>query len=102
MRAHPNHGLKESRRPRIALRSADTAAWNTAAGVRVATPWSYMARTAASATGSRIGNGVWRWSFHPSGGRPRSGRVVGDRLWAVAEACRAIEIWRAMITARAA
>jgi hypothetical protein len=40
-----------------------------------------------------VGNGAWRWSFHPSGGRPRSGRVVGDRLWAAAEACRAIEIW---------
>ena len=36
----------------------------------------------------------WRWSFQPPAGRRHSGRVAGERLWAAAVACRAIEVWR--------
>jgi hypothetical protein len=43
-----------------------------------------------------IGTGVWRWSFRTPAGRLRSGRVIGERLWAAAVACRAIEVWQQM------
>jgi hypothetical protein len=41
-----------------------------------------------------LGAGVWRWSFTTPTGALRSGRVIGERLWAAAVACRAIEIWQ--------
>jgi hypothetical protein len=41
-----------------------------------------------------LATGVWRWSFRTTGGSVRSGRVIGERIWAAAVACRAIEIWR--------
>jgi hypothetical protein len=41
-----------------------------------------------------LGNGVWRWSFTTPTGNLRTGRVIGEKLWAAAVACRAIEIWR--------
>ncbi|MEN3383540.1 MAG: hypothetical protein V7608_3584 [Hyphomicrobiales bacterium] len=43
-----------------------------------------------------LGTGVWRWSFRTPAGRLRSGRVIGERLWAAAVACRAIEVWQQM------
>ena len=42
-----------------------------------------------------IATGVWRWSFHTGTGR-RTGRVVGERIWAAAVASRAIEVWNQM------
>ncbi|MEN3385701.1 MAG: hypothetical protein V7608_5745 [Hyphomicrobiales bacterium] len=41
-----------------------------------------------------LGAGVWRWSFTTPTGTLRSGRVIGERLWAAAVACRAIEVWQ--------
>jgi hypothetical protein len=43
-----------------------------------------------------LGTGVWRWSFTTPTGTLRTGRVIGERLWAAAVACRAIEVWRQM------
>jgi len=40
-----------------------------------------------------VGEGEWRWSFHPPGEKPRSGRVVGEPEQAMAVARRAIEVW---------
>ena len=42
-----------------------------------------------------IATGVWRWSFNTQTGR-RTGRVVGERIWAAAVACRSIELWKQM------
>jgi hypothetical protein len=41
-----------------------------------------------------LATGVWRWSFTTPTGKLRTGRVIGERLWAAAVACRAIEVWQ--------
>jgi hypothetical protein len=41
-----------------------------------------------------IAKGEWHWWFQPPVGKRRGGRVAGERLWAAAVACRAIEVWQ--------
>jgi hypothetical protein len=45
---------------------------------------------------AEIRKGEWRWSFTPPTGAPRTGRVVGEYMFAVGVVRRAIEVWHLM------